>query len=163
MVVYFYSPFCSYCQVSAYTFLTVAHTLRNFTHILFARVDGENNDLPWHLVPLSYPTIMVFPTKRYALLVYRVFSKIFSLIFFALFLRSKSENKVFPMSEELTVENLLDFVLSSVDVDIKIKYMINECEKYRKIVSTIFFARFENLITSHFILCLYCRNIKPPV
>ena len=39
------------------------------------------------------------------------------------------------MNDELIVENLLDFVLSSTDVEIKIKFMINECEKYRKIVS----------------------------
>lgn len=64
VIVYYYSPFCSYCQVSAYTFLSVAHLLENHTDLVFARIDGENNDLPWHLVPLSYPSIMVFPAKR---------------------------------------------------------------------------------------------------
>ena len=64
VVVYYYSPYCSYCQVSAYTFLYVARALKSYPRITFTRVDSENNDLAWNLVPQSYPTIMVFPAGR---------------------------------------------------------------------------------------------------
>lgn len=64
VIVYYYTPYCSYCQVSAYTFLYVAYVLRNYSRIKFTRIDSENNDLHWHLVPHSYPTIILFPAGR---------------------------------------------------------------------------------------------------
>lgn len=140
MIVYYYTPYCSYCQVSAYIFLSVAHMLRNFSQVTFARIDGENNDLPWYLIPQSYPTIILFPAKRYCIKYFILFifflSKLYSdVCIYTFYLCRKSESVVFPPSRELTVENLLDFVLSNVDVEIKLSYMIAKCDKYKHMVS----------------------------
>lgn len=134
VIVYYYTPYCSYCQVSAYTFLSVAHMLKNFSQVTFARIDGENNDLPWYLVPQSYPTIILFPAKR------------------------KSESVAFPPSRELTVENLLDFVLSNVDVEIKLRYMIAECDKYKHMEYKAQEAMFNQCIISVKTYCLGLIN-----
>lgn len=54
--------------------------------------------------------------------------------YFVYFYR-KSESVVYSQMQEITVENLFEFVLSNVNVEIKLKMMIDECNRYRNIVS----------------------------
>lgn len=67
---YFYTPYCAYCQVVAHVLLTVARLMRNVKDLKFFRFNGGNNDLSWHLTVDVYPTIIIFPAKKYVDLFY---------------------------------------------------------------------------------------------
>jgi hypothetical protein len=61
VVVLYHSPYCSFCHSVSHVFLTVAYLLRGLPRIVMARVDGENNDLPWQYTVHSYPSVLIFP------------------------------------------------------------------------------------------------------
>ncbi|XP_063240266.1 thioredoxin domain-containing protein 11 isoform X2 [Bacillus rossius redtenbacheri] len=90
VVVFYHSPYCAFCHGVAHVYLTVARYFRAVDALLFARVDGESNDLPWEYAADRYPTVLFFPARR------------------------KSESRVFPRRLPLTVPNLVNFVLANL-------------------------------------------------
>lgn len=91
VVVFYHSPYCTFCHRISHIFLTVARYFRAVRHLIFTRIDGENNDLPWEFTMHHYPTILFFPAHR------------------------KSESHVFPRHHPITVPNLVNFVLANLD------------------------------------------------
>ncbi|XP_021942555.1 thioredoxin domain-containing protein 11 isoform X2 [Zootermopsis nevadensis] len=91
VVLLYHSPYCTFCHIISHIYLTVARYFRAVQHIIFTRIDGENNDLPWEFTMHHYPTILFFPAHR------------------------KSESHVFPRHYPLTVSNLVKFVLANLD------------------------------------------------
>lgn len=60
-----HSPYCGFCTAVSYVYLTVAHYLSDMDHMIFVRIDGDNNDLPWEYSMNRFPSILFFPAKRY--------------------------------------------------------------------------------------------------
>jgi hypothetical protein len=61
----YYSPYCGFCGAISYVYLTVAYYLSSMDHLIFVKVDGDNNDLPWEYSMNRFPSILFFPAKRY--------------------------------------------------------------------------------------------------
>lgn len=64
VIIMYHSPYCGFCNAISYVYLTVAHYLSNMDHLIFVRVDGDNNDLPWEYNMNHFPSILFFPAKR---------------------------------------------------------------------------------------------------
>lgn len=64
VVVMYHSPYCAFCHVVSYVYLTVAQYLNKMNNLTFVRVDGDGNDLPWEYTMSRYPAILFFPAKR---------------------------------------------------------------------------------------------------
>ena len=103
VVVMYYSPYCAFCSAIFYVYLTVAHYLREMDHLLFVRVDGDNNDLPWEYNMNRFPSILFFPAKR------------------------KEDSTVYPFSLPITISNLVNFVLANLDEDSHVEALVNIC------------------------------------
>lgn len=103
VVVFYHSPYCGFCSAIAYTYLSVANYLSKMDHLIFVRVDGDNNDLPWEYNMDRYPSILFFPAKR------------------------KEDSTVFPFTIPVTIANLLNFVLANLDGDSHVEALVNIC------------------------------------
>ncbi|XP_025207920.1 thioredoxin domain-containing protein 11 [Melanaphis sacchari] len=103
VVVYFYTPFCAYCQVVAHVLLSVARLMRNVKDLKFFRFNASDNDLSWHLTVQTYPSIIIFPAKK------------------------KAESYVFPYNTELTSNNLSQFILSNLLLETRLQAMVGLC------------------------------------
>ncbi|KAJ8922905.1 hypothetical protein NQ315_001447 [Exocentrus adspersus] len=104
VVVFYYSKQCAFCSGISYIFLSVSQKLSLVEDVLFARVDGETNILPWEYTMYTYPTVLFFPT------------------------REKSESRVFPFNIAMTVPNLVRFVLTNLDSCRKLQAMWSLCQ-----------------------------------
>ncbi|XP_020280773.1 thioredoxin domain-containing protein 11 isoform X2 [Pseudomyrmex gracilis] len=104
VVVMYHSPYCGFCSAISYVYLTVAHYLSNMDHLIFVRVNGDNNDLPWEYTMNRFPSILFFPAKR------------------------KEDSTVFPFSVPITIPNLLNFVLANLDGDSHVEALTNVCQ-----------------------------------
>ncbi|XP_072763189.1 thioredoxin domain-containing protein 11-like isoform X2 [Anoplolepis gracilipes] len=104
VVVMYYSPYCGFCSAISYVYLTVAYYLSNMDHLIFVKIDGDNNDLPWEYSMNRFPSILFFPAKR------------------------KEDSTVFPFSVPITIPNLLNFVLANLNGDSHIEALINICQ-----------------------------------
>lgn len=103
VVIMYHSPYCGFCNAISYVYLTVAYYLSNMNHLIFVRVDGDNNDLPWEYSMNRFPSILFFPAKR------------------------KEDSTVFPFSVPITIPNLLNFVLANLDDDSHVEALTNIC------------------------------------
>ncbi|XP_015608172.1 thioredoxin domain-containing protein 11 isoform X2 [Cephus cinctus] len=103
VVVMYHSPYCAFCSAIAYVYLTAAHYLSNMDRLIFVRIDGDNNDLPWEYTMNRYPSILFFPARR------------------------KEDSTVFPFSLPITIRNLLNFVLANLDGDSNVEALVNVC------------------------------------
>ncbi|XP_014489487.1 PREDICTED: thioredoxin domain-containing protein 11 [Dinoponera quadriceps] len=104
VVIMHHSPYCGFCSAVSYVYLTVAHYLSNMDHMIFVRIDGDNNDLPWEYSMNRFPSILFFPAKR------------------------KEDSTVFPFSVPITIPNLLNFVLANLDGDSHVEALTNICQ-----------------------------------
>ncbi|XP_076752476.1 thioredoxin domain-containing protein 11 isoform X2 [Xylocopa sonorina] len=104
VVVMYHSPYCAFCSAIFYVYLTVAHYLREMDHLLFVRVDGDNNDLPWEYNMNRFPSILFFPAKR------------------------KEDSTVYPFSLPVTIPNLVNFILANLDGDSHVEALVNICQ-----------------------------------
>ncbi|KAK0162092.1 hypothetical protein PV327_008457 [Microctonus hyperodae] len=105
VVVMYHSPYCAFCSAVSFVYLTVANLLSKVNHIVFVRIDGDSNDLPWEYTMNRYPSILFFPAKR------------------------KEDSTIFSASLPITVPNLLNFILANLESDIHIEALINICNK----------------------------------
>ncbi|GJQ80005.1 hypothetical protein Trydic_g9478 [Trypoxylus dichotomus] len=96
VVVFYHSKQCSFCNGISYAFLTTAKIFLSVTNLLFARIDGELNTLPWQYTMESYPMILFFPDLK------------------------KSESRIFPKGMALTVTNLVHFILTNLNPTLKL-------------------------------------------
>jgi hypothetical protein len=71
--------------------------------MVFARIDGDANLLPWEYTMESYPTILFIPANR------------------------KSESRAFPKNLQITVPNLIGFILANVEPVLKLQTMWSIC------------------------------------
>ena len=104
VLVMYHSPYCAFCSAISYVYLTVAHYLREMDHLLFVRVDGDNNDLPWEYNMNRFPSILFFPAKR------------------------KEDSTVYPFSLPITIPNLVNFVLANLDGESHVEALVNICQ-----------------------------------
>lgn len=107
VVVFYYSKQCTFCSGISYALLTVAKKLSPVENLLFARVDGDVNILPWEYTMDTYPTILFFPA------------------------REKSESRVFPVNIPVTVPNLIGFILTNLDQARKLHAMWAICNQIK--------------------------------
>lgn len=105
MVLLYYTPYCAFCSSVSHVFLSVAHTLKSVSTLDFARIDGDNNDLPWQFTVHRFPSIIFFPAVL------------------------KSESHIFPSGTEVTVPNLVQFVLSNLTPEERVWALLVVCEK----------------------------------
>ncbi|KAK3911975.1 Thioredoxin domain-containing protein 11 [Frankliniella fusca] len=105
VVLLYYTPYCAFCNAVSHVFLTVAHTLKSMSTLKFARIDGDNNDLPWEFTVHRFPSILFFPS------------------------RLKSDSYIFPASTEITVQNLVQFILSNLTPEERVWALLVVCEK----------------------------------
>lgn len=103
VVLMYYSPYCAFCSAVSYVYLTVAYYLSTMDHLVFVRIDGDNNDLPWEYSMDRFPSILFFPAKR------------------------KEDSTVFPFSLPINIPNLLNYVVANLDGDSRIEALINIC------------------------------------
>ncbi|KAK2582439.1 hypothetical protein KPH14_004749 [Odynerus spinipes] len=103
VVLMYYSPYCAFCSAVSYVYLTVAYYLSAVDHLVFVRIDGDNNDLPWEYSMDRFPSILFFPAKR------------------------KEDSTVFPFSLPINIPNLLNYVLANLDGDSRVEALINIC------------------------------------
>ncbi|XP_038064300.1 thioredoxin domain-containing protein 11-like [Patiria miniata] len=83
----YYAPWCGFCARMHHIYLSLARVFQNSSNLLIARIDGDANDLPWHLTPSSYPTLLLFPAGH------------------------KEQSLQFPQSAKLNLPNIIKFVL----------------------------------------------------
>merc|ERR1712048_557496 len=63
VVVMFYTPWCGFCKHAHHVFLQVAAMMKG-EQVKFARINGDENDLPWEYTPEGYPSFLLFPARR---------------------------------------------------------------------------------------------------
>ncbi|CAH1956000.1 unnamed protein product [Acanthoscelides obtectus] len=105
VLVFYYSKQCSFCSGISYTLLVTAKKLAHVDKLLFTRIDGDTNLLPWEYTMESFPTILFIPAT------------------------SKSESRVFPSSIPINVDNLLGFILTNLDRGLKLQAMWSICKQ----------------------------------
>eukprot|EP00794_Sanderia_malayensis_P008834 gene8834-9780_t len=60
----YYAPWCGYCKQGYKVLLQLALVYTNIKTLRFARIDAEQNDLPYHYIVDAYPTFILFPRQR---------------------------------------------------------------------------------------------------
>ncbi|RZC27651.1 thioredoxin domain-containing protein 11 [Asbolus verrucosus] len=107
VVVFYYSKQCSFCNGISYMFLTTAKLLSDIEDVIFVRIDGDANLLPWEYTMETYPTILLIPANR------------------------KSESRALPKTVSITVPNLIGFILTNVQPVLRLKIMWSVCCRAR--------------------------------
>ncbi|XP_055639657.1 thioredoxin domain-containing protein 11 [Toxorhynchites rutilus septentrionalis] len=90
VVVHFYSAQCAFCSMLSQHLLVVSRMFQQQPLLDFVRIDGDRNDLRWEYTMDTFPTLLIFPNQR------------------------KSESRVFSRSLQMTVPNVLGFILSNL-------------------------------------------------
>lgn len=104
VLVMYFTPWCGYCSTVAHIYLSVAKYFQNIDGILFTRINGDTNDLPFEYNVDKYPTIMLFPAYR------------------------KSETVTFPSTRSITQSNLLGFILTYAQPSVKLQIALSLCD-----------------------------------
>lgn len=60
----YYAPWCGFCASFAHIYLSLARYFQQASNLLFARINGESEDLPWEYTADTYPTLLFFPSGR---------------------------------------------------------------------------------------------------
>ncbi|XP_046403393.1 thioredoxin domain-containing protein 11 [Ischnura elegans] len=113
VVVLYHSPSCAFCSSVWHIFLTVARIFTTNTSgkevsnssIIFARIDGDANDLPWEYTMESFPSILFFPAYR------------------------KSDSRIFPPNLPMTVSNIAQFVAANLSPEARIETLLGGCDE----------------------------------
>ncbi|CAH0563678.1 unnamed protein product [Brassicogethes aeneus] len=103
ILVYYYTRQCAFCSGISHAFLTAARKLSLVDNLMFSRIDGDTNVLPWQYTMESFPTIIYFPATK------------------------KSESRVFPRNLPITVPNLIGFILTNLDPTMKLNALWSIC------------------------------------
>lgn len=103
-VLLYTSSFCSQCSVTAHVVHSVNRILAGVEDIQFRMVDTTRNDLNWQFTALAYPSVIFFPSKR------------------------KENSRVFPTNKELNSTSLLNFILSNLSPEQRLRLALNSCD-----------------------------------
>jgi len=60
----YYTPWCGYCQALWPVLLTVAKFFQSISDVTIARINADENDLPWEFYVPQYPSFILFPAYR---------------------------------------------------------------------------------------------------
>ncbi|XP_055546730.1 thioredoxin domain-containing protein 11 [Wyeomyia smithii] len=90
VIAHFYSTQCAFCSMLSQHLLSVSRMLRQQPRLEFVRIDGDKNDLQWEYSMDAFPTLIIFPNQR------------------------KSESRIFARHLQLTVPNVLGFILANL-------------------------------------------------
>lgn len=60
----YYAPWCGFCASFAHIYLSLARYFQQASNLLFSRINGESEDLPWEYTADTYPTLLFFPSGR---------------------------------------------------------------------------------------------------
>ncbi|KAH3861933.1 thioredoxin domain-containing protein 11-like [Dreissena polymorpha] len=102
VVLLFYTPWCGFCRQVAQSLLTIASYFRN-SNILFARVNADQNDLPWEFTVDRFPTVIFLPAHR------------------------KFDSVVFPEKKPKSIPNLLKFILHYANFSLQFDTAVGMC------------------------------------
>ncbi|GFY73479.1 thioredoxin domain-containing protein 11 [Trichonephila inaurata madagascariensis] len=105
VVLLYYASWCGVCHSISHIFLSVADYFAKVEDIKFVRINGEENDLPWEYTVEKYPTIIFFPVKR------------------------KSDSVEFPAHLQISMTNLLHFVLVHTQPKVRWKVSMEMCNR----------------------------------
>jgi len=103
VVLLYYASWCGFCIGVSHIFLEAARYFSSVPDILFARINGERNDLPWEYTADKYPTILYFPAGR------------------------KTESSSFPEELPITMFNLVHFVLANTGLTNRLSIAMKLC------------------------------------
>lgn len=107
--VLFHSLQCALCAPMSHSLLLASHLLAELqTHIDIVRIDGDQNDLPWHYTVDRLPALIAFPAG----------------------VRSV-ESRIYPSDLAATVPNVLSFVLANVERPVRLHGMVLVCTGVR--------------------------------
>ncbi|XP_076324954.1 thioredoxin domain-containing protein 11-like isoform X2 [Tachypleus tridentatus] len=105
VLLFYYSPWCGFCKGAFHIYLTVARYFCGVSGIMFVRINGDENDLPWQYTVERYPTLIFFPAYR------------------------KAESITFPPSLSLTTVSLLQFILTNAQHEVRWQAATVMCSK----------------------------------
>ncbi|GAB6025760.1 hypothetical protein CHUAL_011745 [Chamberlinius hualienensis] len=105
VVLLVYAPWCASCFGMYHVYLSVARYFQSSNNIIFTRINGDVNDLPWEFTVQNYPTVIIFPGHR------------------------KSESKSFPEGMAMTTKNLIHFLLVHAQDNVKLHSVLSLCSK----------------------------------
>ncbi|KAJ6216467.1 hypothetical protein RDWZM_007624 [Blomia tropicalis] len=105
ILVMYYAPWCGFCTSIAHIYLDVARFFAFSDEIIFARINGDVNDLPWEYTVDRYPTIMLFPAKN------------------------RAHSLVYPPNNVITKSGLLQFILKHGQLSVRIQTMLTFCKR----------------------------------
>ncbi|XP_041365008.1 thioredoxin domain-containing protein 11-like [Gigantopelta aegis] len=103
VMVLMYSHWCGFCASMAHNYLTLSRYFQTASSILFTRFNADENDLPWELTVESYPVLIFFPADR------------------------KADSIVFPRSVEMSLPNLIRFVLQHSNHKLRLQAALAVC------------------------------------
>ena len=103
-VLLYTSSYCSQCSVTAHLLHSVNRILAGLPDIQFRMVDTSRNDLNWQFTALAYPSVIFFPGKR------------------------KENSRVFPTYKELNSTSLLNFILSNLSPEQRLRLALQSCD-----------------------------------
>ncbi|CAM1303387.1 Uncharacterised protein PB.4097, partial [Pycnogonum litorale] len=103
VVLMYYSNWCGFCAGVAHIFLSAASYFNVSSNIVFARINGDKNDLQWQFTVSKYPSIFIFPSH------------------------GKSNSVQFPTDKQITVTHLIQFVLANVNDSVRREILVEKC------------------------------------
>ena len=103
-VLLYTSSYCSQCSVTAHLLHSLSSILAGLHDIQFRMVDTSRNDLNWQFTALAYPSVIFFPGKR------------------------KENSRVFPTNKELNSTSLLNFILSNLSPEQRLRLALQSCD-----------------------------------
>ena len=83
---------------------SLSSILAGLPDIQFRMVDTSRNDLNWQFTALAYPSVIFFPGKR------------------------KENSRVFPTNKELNSTSLLNFILSNLSPEQRLRLALQSCD-----------------------------------
>ncbi|CAH1794398.1 unnamed protein product, partial [Owenia fusiformis] len=99
----YYAPWCGFCASLAHVYLALARYFHNAKDIVFARINGDTNDLPWQFTADKYPSIQFYPARR------------------------KADSVSYPEFLPKTLPNLIKFILKYSTKSLKLQTVLGTC------------------------------------
>nr|XP_002731541.2 PREDICTED: thioredoxin domain-containing protein 11-like [Saccoglossus kowalevskii] len=85
----YYTPWCGFCNSLYQTYLDITKVFQSSQNLTIARINADANDLPWEYTVPTYPSLLFYPAGH------------------------KSWNAKFPDDEDISLENLVLFILDN--------------------------------------------------
>lgn len=105
VVLMHYTPWCGFCSSVAHTYLTVARFFASIPQVLFTRINGDANQLPFEYAVDRYPAIAFYPANR------------------------KADHVLYPANMPITTTGLIQFVLANSADLVKWQAALKFCDR----------------------------------